>query len=50
MYGFIELGGGLLAGEKVVVIGPGPIGLLAVGVAKALGARPSFSWARARIV
>jgi L-iditol 2-dehydrogenase len=40
MYGFIELGGGLLAGEKVVVIGPGPIGLLAVGVAKALGAAP----------
>jgi L-iditol 2-dehydrogenase len=39
MYGFIELGG-LLAGEKVVVIGPGPIGLLAVGVAKALGAAP----------
>ncbi len=39
MYGFIELGG-LLAGEKVVVIGPGPIGLLAVGVAKALGAEP----------
>jgi L-iditol 2-dehydrogenase len=39
MYGFTELGG-LLAGEKVVVIGPGPIGLLAVGVAKALGAVP----------
>jgi L-iditol 2-dehydrogenase len=39
MYGFTELGG-LLAGEKVVVIGPGPIGLLAVGVAKALGATP----------
>jgi len=39
MYGFIELGG-LLAGERVVVIGPGPIGLLAVGVAKALGAAP----------
>ena len=39
MYGFTELGG-LLAGESVVVIGPGPIGLLAVGVAKALGAAP----------
>jgi L-iditol 2-dehydrogenase len=39
MYGFIELGG-LLAGEKVAVIGPGPIGLLAVAVAKALGAAP----------
>ena len=39
MYGFTELGG-LLAGESVVVIGPGPIGLLAVAVAKALGAGP----------
>jgi len=37
MYGFIELGG-MLAGASVVVIGPGPIGLLGVGVAKALGA------------
>lgn len=39
MYGFTELGG-LVAGESVAVIGPGPIGLLAVGVAKALGADP----------
>jgi threonine dehydrogenase-like Zn-dependent dehydrogenase len=39
MYGLTELGG-LVAGESVVVIGPGPIGLLAVGVAKALGANP----------
>jgi L-iditol 2-dehydrogenase len=39
MYGFTELGG-LLAGESVVVIGPGPIGLLAVAVAKSLGAGP----------
>lgn len=39
MYGLTELGG-LVAGESVVVIGPGPIGLLAVGVAKALGASP----------
>jgi L-iditol 2-dehydrogenase len=39
MYGFTELGG-LIAGETVVVIGPGPIGLLAVGVAHALGAAP----------
>jgi L-iditol 2-dehydrogenase len=31
---------GLIAGESVVVTGPGPIGLLAVGVAKALGANP----------
>jgi 2-desacetyl-2-hydroxyethyl bacteriochlorophyllide A dehydrogenase len=39
MYGLTELGG-LVAGESVVVIGPGPIGLLGVGVAKALGAHP----------
>ena len=39
MYGFTEMGG-LLSGESVVVIGPGPIGLLAVAVAKALGASP----------
>jgi L-iditol 2-dehydrogenase len=32
--------GELVAGERVVVIGPGPIGLLAVAVAKALGASP----------
>ena len=39
MYGMTELGG-LVAGESVVVIGPGPIGLLAVAVAKSLGASP----------
>jgi L-iditol 2-dehydrogenase len=39
MYGLTELGG-LVAGESVVVIGPGPIGLMAVAVAKALGAQP----------
>src|SRR5260370_2235983 len=39
MYGLTGLGG-LVAGESVVVIGPGPIGLLAVAVAKALGASP----------
>src|SRR5437868_8025539 len=39
MYGLTELGG-LVAGESVVGIGPGPIGLLAVAVAKALGASP----------
>jgi threonine dehydrogenase-like Zn-dependent dehydrogenase len=39
MYGLTELGG-LIAGESVVVIGPGPIGLLGVAVAKALGAGP----------
>jgi L-iditol 2-dehydrogenase len=41
MYGLTELGG-LVAGESVVIIGPGPIGLLAVGVAKALGAAPTI--------
>jgi len=39
MYGLTELGG-LVAGESVVVTGPGPIGLLGVAVAKALGADP----------
>ena len=39
MYGLTELGG-LVAGEGVVVTGPGPIGLLAVAVAKSLGASP----------
>jgi len=39
MYGLTELGG-LIAGESVVVVGPGPIGLLGVAVAKSLGASP----------
>jgi threonine dehydrogenase-like Zn-dependent dehydrogenase len=39
MYGLTELGG-LIAGESLIVIGPGPIGLLGVAVAKALGAGP----------
>src|ERR1700730_6912053 len=39
MYG-LDVLGGLLAGEGVVVTGPGPIGLLGVAVAKALGADP----------
>jgi len=39
MYGLTELGG-LVAGEGVAVLGPGPIGLLGVAVAKALGAEP----------
>src|SRR6516164_3757299 len=38
-YGLTELGG-LVAGESVVVTGPGPIGLLGVAVARALGAHP----------
>ena len=37
MYG-LDVLGGLIAGEGVVVTGPGPIGLLGVAVAKALGA------------
>ena len=39
MYGLTELGG-LVAGESLAVIGPGPIGLLGVAVSKALGADP----------
>jgi L-iditol 2-dehydrogenase len=39
MYGLTELGG-LVAGESVVVTGPGPIGLMGVAVAKVLGAQP----------
>jgi L-iditol 2-dehydrogenase len=39
MDGLTELGG-LVAGESVVVTGPGPIGLLGVAVAKAMGAHP----------
>jgi L-iditol 2-dehydrogenase len=37
MYG-LDVLGGLIAGQSVVVMGPGPIGLMGVGVAKALGA------------
>lgn len=39
MYGLDELGG-LIAGQGLVVIGPGPIGLLGTAVGKALGAAP----------
>jgi L-iditol 2-dehydrogenase len=39
MYG-LDVLGGLIAGDGVVVTGPGPIGLLGVAVAKALGADP----------
>ena len=39
MYG-LDVMGGLIAGESVVVTGPGPIGLMGVGVAKSLGATP----------
>jgi L-iditol 2-dehydrogenase len=38
MYG-LDVMGGVIAGEPVVVVGPGPIGLMGVGVAKALGAQ-----------
>jgi threonine dehydrogenase-like Zn-dependent dehydrogenase len=36
----LDVLGGLIAGQSLAVIGPGPIGLMAVGVAKALGASP----------
>jgi L-iditol 2-dehydrogenase len=39
MYG-LDVMGGLISGEGVVVTGPGPIGLMGVAVAKALGAQP----------
>src|SRR6266404_7097516 len=39
MYG-LDVMGGIIAGQTVVVMGPGPIGLMGVGVAKALGAQP----------
>jgi L-iditol 2-dehydrogenase len=39
MYG-LDVMGGLVAGQTVVVMGPGPIGLMGVGIAKALGAQP----------
>jgi threonine dehydrogenase-like Zn-dependent dehydrogenase len=39
MYG-LDVLGGLIAGQSIVVTGAGPIGLLAVAVAKALGANP----------
>src|SRR5712672_1011327 len=39
MYGLDGMGG-IIAGEAVVITGPGPIGLMGVGVAKALGAQP----------
>jgi L-iditol 2-dehydrogenase len=39
MYGLDALGG-LVAGESLVVTGPGPIGLMSVAVGKALGAQP----------
>ena len=37
MYG-LDVLGGLIAGQSIVVTGPGPIGLMSVAVAKALGA------------
>src|SRR5712692_569939 len=39
MYG-LDVMGGIIAGEGVAVIGPGPIGLMGVGGGKALGAPP----------
>jgi L-iditol 2-dehydrogenase len=39
LYG-LDVLGGLIAGESLVVTGPGPIGLMGVAVGKALGADP----------
>jgi L-iditol 2-dehydrogenase len=39
VYG-LDVLGGLVAGESLVVTGPGPIGLMGVAVGKALGAQP----------
>ena len=48
MYG-LDAVGGYVAGESVVVIGPGPVGLMAVQACKALGADRSCWSARARV-
>ena len=39
MYG-LDVLGGLIAGDSLVVTGPGPVGLMSVAVGKALGAQP----------
>ncbi|RJQ54749.1 MAG: alcohol dehydrogenase [Desulfobacteraceae bacterium] len=39
MYG-IDAMGGLIAGKRIAVTGPGPIGLMGVAVSKAMGAQP----------
>ena len=36
----LDVLGGLIAGESLVITGPGPIGLMSVAVGKALGAQP----------
>jgi L-iditol 2-dehydrogenase len=41
MYGFESLGG-YIVGDNVLVVGPGPLGLVSVTAAKALGARRVF--------
>ena len=41
MYG-LERAGGVVAGDTVVVVGPGPVGLMAVQVARAIGATRSI--------
>jgi L-iditol 2-dehydrogenase len=38
MYALDAMGAGLIAGKRLVVTGPGPIGLMAVALGKALGA------------
>lgn len=47
LYG-LDVLGGLIAGETLLVIGPGPIGLMAVACGKALGARVVLAGTRAR--
>lgn len=38
LYGF-ELAGGFMAGERILVVGPGPMGLMALQIAKALSVK-----------
>ncbi len=40
MYALDAMGAGLIAGKRLAVTGPGPIGLMAVALGKALGAGP----------
>jgi len=40
MYALDAMGAGLIAGKRLAVTGPGPIGLMAVALGKALGAEP----------
>ncbi|MFC1579997.1 zinc-binding dehydrogenase [Thermodesulfobacteriota bacterium] len=40
MYALDAMGAGLIAGKRLAITGPGPIGLMAVALSKALGAEP----------